>query len=277
MENIRQAVERARETRGADGKDQRLTGSAHRLQRALTDLIDESVRELNVSHLEAHRIIGHDPADPRSSSYDMLRTQVLRSMESVSQNVLAITSPTAGCGKTLTTINLALSIARQQDRSVLLVDMDMSKGQVAKCLGLKFENGLISVLEERVTLTGALVRIRAGKSSLLVLPTEIAAFGASDWMTSQTMELFFQRIRREFPSQIVIVDLPPMLYGDGVIAILPYLDCVLLVAAIGTSTLPEIQVCMKHLQATEMARLVLNKDREMKSNCYYYTNAGSLS
>jgi Mrp family chromosome partitioning ATPase len=272
MENIRQAVERAREARGPDGKNQRLTGSAHRLQRALSDLIDESVHDLNVSHLEAHRIIGHDPADPRSSSYDMLRTQVLRSMESVSQNVLAITSPTAGCGKTLTAINLALSIARQQDRSVLLLDMDMQKGQVAKCLGLKCENGLISVLEERVTLVRALVRIRAGKSGLLVLPTEIAAFGSSDWMTSQAMELFFQQIRREFPSHIIIVDLPPMLYGDGVIAILPYIDCVLLVAAIGTTTLPEIQVCRKHLQATEMVRFVLNKDREMKSNCYYYTN-----
>jgi Mrp family chromosome partitioning ATPase len=272
MENIRQAVERAREARGPDGKDQRLTGSAHRLQRVLSDLIDESVHELNVPHLEAHRIIGYDPADPRSSSYDMLRTQVLRSMESASQKVLAITSPTAGCGKTLTAINLALSIGRQQDRSVLLLDMDMQKGQVAKCLGLKFENGLISVLEERVTLTRALVRIRAGKSNLLVLPTEIGAFGSSDWMTSQAMELFFQQIRRAFPSHVIIVDLPPMLYGDGVIAILPYIDCVLLVAAIGTSTLPEIQVCRKHLQATEMVRFVLNKDRETKSNCYYYTN-----
>jgi len=86
------------------------------------------------------------------------------------------------------------------------------------------------------------------------------------------MALFFQQIRREFPSQIVIVDLPPMLYGDGVISILAHVDCVLLVAAIGTSTLPEIQECRKYLQTAEMVRLVLNKSRETKSSGYYYTN-----
>jgi protein-tyrosine kinase len=272
MENIRQAVERARAARGRDGKDQHLTGPAHHLQRALSDLIDESVRELDVSHLEAHRVIAHDPTDPRTVNYDMLRTQVLRSMDSLSRNLLAITSPTAGCGKTLTAINLALSIARQQDRSVLLLDMDMHKGQVAKCLGLEFENGLVSVLEERVALASALIRIHAGKSGLIVLPTEISPAGSSDWMTSQSMALFFRQIRTEFPSQVVIVDLPPMLYGDGVIAILPYVDCVLLVAAIGTSTLPEIQECRKYMQAVEMVRLVLNKASERKSNGYNHTN-----
>lgn len=267
MEDIRQAVERARAARGLN--DRGISGSVVPLQRALVNAIDETVHELNVSHLKAHRIIAHDPADPRSSSYDMLRTQVLRSMDSVSRNVLAITSPTPGCGKTLTAINLALSIARQRDRSVLLLDMDMRKGQVAQCLGLKFENGLIGVLEERVTLASALIRIHAGKSGLMVLPTEIAGFGSSDWMTSQAMELFFHQIRREFPSQIMIVDLPPMLCGDDVIAILPHVDCVLLVAAIGTSTLAEIEECSKYLQTTEMVRLVLNKSRETNRNYRY--------
>jgi protein-tyrosine kinase len=262
MENIRQAVERARLARGQDGKDQRLTGSARYLQRALGDAIDESVHELDASHLEAHRVIAHDSADPRSASYDMLRTQVLRTMDSVDRNVLAITSPTAGCGKTLTAINLALSIVRQADRSVLLIDMDIQKAQVARCLGLKFENGLLSVLEDRKTLASALIRTRVGKSGLIVLPTEIAAFGSSDWMTSQAMALLFQQIRRELQSHIIIVDLPPMLYRDGVMAILPHIDGVLLVAAMGTSTVPEIQDCSKYLQATEVVGYVLNKARE---------------
>jgi protein-tyrosine kinase len=269
MENIRQAVERARAGRGPD---QRLPGSAEGVQRALSELIDESVYELDVSHLEAHRIIAHDSADPRSASYDMLRTQVLRAMDSAGRNLLAITSPTAGCGKTLTAINLALSIVRKPDRSVLLIDMDIQKAQVARCLGLKFENGLLSVLQERMTLASALVRTRVGKNGLMVLPTESAASGSSDWMTSPAMELLFQQIRREFPSHTIIVDLPPILYRDGVIAILPYIDCILLVAAIGISTVSEIQDCSKYLQAAEVVRFVLNKTREAKSDDYNYTN-----
>jgi protein-tyrosine kinase len=267
MENIRQAVERARAGRGHDGKDQRVTGADHRLQGAQDDLM-----ELNVSHLEAHRIIAHDSADPRSASYDMLRAQVLRAMDSGGRNVLAITSPTAACGKTLTAINLALSIVRQADRSVLLIDMDLQKAQVAGCLGLKFENGLLSVLEERMTMDSALIRTRVGKSGLMVLPTEIAAVGSSDWMTSQAIALLFQQIKREFQSHTIIVDLPPMLYRDSVIAILPYIDCVLLVAAIGTSTLSEIQDCRRYLQTAEVVGFVLNKTREAKSKYHYYTN-----
>jgi protein-tyrosine kinase len=274
MENIRQAVERARAGRGHDGKDQRLTGSDHRLQGGLGNLMEESASELDVSHLEAHRIIAHDSADPRSASYDMLRAQVLRAMDSGGRNVLAITSPTAGCGKTLTAINLALSIVRQADRSVLLIDMDLQKAQVAGSLGLKFENGLLGVLEERMTLGSALIRTRVGKSGLMVLPTEIAASGSSDWMTSQAIALLFQQIRREFQSHTIIVDLPPMLYRDSVISILPYIDCVLLVAAIGASTLSEIQDCKKYLQAAEVIAFVLNKTREARSNYHHYTNVG---
>jgi len=265
MENIRQAVERARAARGLDGQG----GDAWKQRAASTD-VDEWTHELNVSHLESHRVVSHDKSDPRSTTYDMLRTQVLRSMDLNGRNVLAITSPTANCGKTLTAINLALSIARQPERSVLLIDMDIHKGQVAKYLGVKFNDGLLSVLEGRVALFDAIIRARVGKNGLMVLPTETSSTGASDWMTSDAMKVLFQQVRRDFPSHIVIVDLPPMLYGDNVIAILPQIDSVLLVAAVGTSTVAEIQECNKYLQSSEVVRLVLNKVREPSANYYYY-------
>jgi protein-tyrosine kinase len=265
MENIRQAVERARAARGLDGQ-----GADAWKQRVASGTLDEWTHELHASHLEAHRIISHDSTDPRSTTYDMLRTQVLRSMDLNGRNVLAITSPTAACGKTLTAVNLALSIARQPERSVLLIDMDIQKGQVGKYLGLKFDDGLLSVLERRVTLFDAIIRARAGKYGLMVLPTEVSSTGSSDWMTSDAMKHLFEQVRRDFPSQIVIVDLPPMLYGDNVIAILPQIDSVLLVAAVGTTSVAQIQECNKYLQSSEVVRLVLNKAREANANYYYY-------
>ncbi|MDG4870044.1 hypothetical protein P8631_18810, partial [Guyparkeria sp. 1SP6A2] len=63
--------------------------------------------------------------------YDMLRTQVLQARDDQGWQILAITSPTAGCGKTVTACNLAMSIARLPERSVLLIDMDMMKPKVA--------------------------------------------------------------------------------------------------------------------------------------------------
>ena len=96
---------------------------------------------LDWSHLEQHRIIGHNVADPRSKVFDVLRTQVLQAMDQKNWQFLAITSPTEGCGKTVTAINLALSIARQPERSALLIDMDLQRPTVANYLGIKVPAG----------------------------------------------------------------------------------------------------------------------------------------
>src|SRR5262245_43302998 len=104
---------------------------------------------LNAARLESRRIISYDVGDQRSKSFDVLRTQILQEMDRNNWQIIAVTSPTAGCGKTLTAINLAISIARQPERAALLVDMDLRKPQVARRLGVGSENGLVGVLERQ--------------------------------------------------------------------------------------------------------------------------------
>jgi protein-tyrosine kinase len=217
---------------------------------------------LNPAHLEANRIIAHDRSDQRSRSYDMLRTQVLQAMDVKSWQLLAVTSPKQGCGKTLTSINLALSIARQPESSVLLVDMDLEKPQVANCLGIKCKRGLLGVLAGHTMLQDAFVETSIAGHRLTVLPCEASTTHASEYMTSSAMSAMLQAIKRENPSRVVIFDLPPMLSGDNVISILPQMDCVLFVVAVGTTTASEIKECEKHLQTSAIVRVVLNKASE---------------
>jgi len=86
--------------------------------------------------------------------------------------------------------------------------------------------------------------------------------GSSELIASRAMSTLLQNIKRDFRSQTVILDMPPMLSSDDVIALLPQIDCVLLVAAVGTSTVSEIKQCSMHLQGAEVVRLVLNKSTE---------------
>src|SRR5262245_4954872 len=116
---------------------------------------------LDRSHLEQHRIIGHDVADPRSKVFDVLRTQVLQAMDQNNWQFLAITSPTEGCGKTVTAINLALSIARQPHRSAMLIDMDLQRPTVANYLNIKCRQGVQDILEGQATLADAVLRAQA--------------------------------------------------------------------------------------------------------------------
>jgi protein-tyrosine kinase len=222
---------------------------------------------LDPAQLEQARIIGHDVTDPRAKSYDILRTHVLQTMDLHDWHLLGITSPTKGCGKTLTSINLAFSIGRQLERTVLLIDMDFRKPQLASRLGITSDLGLLDVLDGRIAASEAVFRVRAGRHSVLVLPTDPTDVSA-ELIASRAMQAFIQELRRDFRSCVVILDLPPMLVSDDVTALLPQIDCALLVAGVGTSTVPEIEECSRHLQSTNLVRVVVNKVPESKKMYY---------
>jgi protein-tyrosine kinase len=224
---------------------------------------------LKASHLESRRIVTHNKDHAGARSFDMLRTQVLQSMDANGWQFLAVTSATAGCGKTVTACNLALSIARLSERSVLLVDLDMRKPKIADYLGIKRDFGVLSVLQGRQLLTDAVVQAGIEHEQMLVLPGE-QTNASSEWMASPAMATLLDTIKREFRSRIIILDLPPILAGDDVLSILPHLQSVLLIAEAGRSSVSEIKECTKHLKATPVVRVVINKLTEQEPLARYY-------
>lgn len=276
MENIEQALERARARQGTEAQNSRLkaetvqqrTGRDGGASLGAQAHIDELA--LSSTFLQSNRIISQMVADPRSRSFDMLRTQILQSMDAKDWRVLAITSPTANCGKTVTTLNLAISVARQPERSALVVDLDFQKPKVATILGLKQANeGVLSILKGEATLSNAVLHTRIGEQRVAVLPTA-STINSSEMMASRQMAAMIQDLRKADHSRIIIIDLPPVLTSDDVIAILPQIDCVLLVAAVGVSTVAEIEECGRHLQSSEIVRVVLNKVPEAHTNYNYH-------
>jgi protein-tyrosine kinase len=270
MENIRQAVERAKGPQSQSGpgvepsrQRARYFGDASDNRGQMPEL------ELDATHLQSQRLVAYDGKYIRSRPFDMLRTEVLRSMDLKSWKTLAVTSPTANCGKTLTAINLALSIARQPERQVLLVDLDLRKPRVAASLGLKCKEGVVGIIEGHSDVYRTIVRARVGDSSLEILPT-VPAPNASDLIGSRAMRMFLEEISSASQSRIVILDLPPLLAGHDVISILPQVDCVLPVAAVGTTKVSEIEECNYHLSETNIVRFVLNKAPESASQYVYY-------
>jgi protein-tyrosine kinase len=281
MEQIKQAVERAKASAQGERLHPVSVPEGHSRAASRSQPLDEPTVDraasaarynnvaLNGSHLEQHRIVAHNVADPRSKAFDMLRTQVLQAMDQKSWQVLAVTSPTEGCGKTVTAINLALSIARQPERSVLLVDLDLQRPSVANYLGIKSRQGVLSTLEGRTALPEGLVRAQVNSCELFVLPCEAATVHSSELIASRNMNTMLQDLKRLFRTQIIVFDMPPLLQGDEVLATLPRVDGALLVAAVGVTTLNEIKECNRHLQSTEVIRLVLNKSHETIKRHYY--------
>jgi protein-tyrosine kinase len=271
MENIRQAIERVK-----DGQRPTATSAPGPARASANQVFGDALggkptrqTELDRPHLESQQIVAYDGNDLRSRSFDMLRTEVLQSMDLKGWKTLAITSPTPSCGKTFTAVNLALSMARQSERQVFLADLDLRKPRVAASLGLKCNEGVLDVIDGRIELNDAVVQVRVGASKLQVLPT-LPAPNCSDLVGSRAMKSLLEDLKRYGQYGIVILDLPPLLTGHDVISILPLVDCVLLVAAIGTTKVSEIRDCTKYLEGIEVLRFVLNKVPAVTIPYVYY-------
>ena len=138
MERIQQALERARRARMAalqrrrqNGWNGGARGDELRIAYERTQVVPAAPEVLQRNRI----IAGHDD-DPSFESFRILRTQVLGRLEAIGGNAIAVCGASQGEGKTLVAVNLAVSLARQVNRSALLVDLDLRNPSVHRCFGL---------------------------------------------------------------------------------------------------------------------------------------------
>lgn len=222
---------------------------------------------LNNEHLDAHHVVAQRKLHPASHAFDVLRTQVLHKMSENGWRTLAITSPSAQSGKTLVAINLAISISQLTDRTALLIDFDLRRPGVAATLGLHRSLSLNDVLQNGCGLPEALVHPDIDR--LTVLPTNEPVANPSEVLASGRMAEIVQDLRDRYSDRTIVVDLPPVLAADDVMAILPRMDCVLLVIGNGVSTEKEIEISMERLKKANLLGVVLNDDRSPSLDAYY--------
>jgi protein-tyrosine kinase len=222
---------------------------------------------LKKKHLEENRIVAFDKNDPKSMTFDLLRTHVLQKMEENGWRTLAITSPTPEAGKTVVAINLAMSIAQQTNKTAMLVDFDLRRPKVGTYLGIPMEKSLNDLLDGTAELPDALVNPDLPR--LVVLPTRSPVKNSSETLSSKKISDMIKDLRERYKSRIVIFDLPPVLVTDDAIALLPQIDCVLMVVANGMSTKREIEDCLRLLPKARLIGTILNK-ADVETKAYYY-------
>ena len=221
------------------------------------------------SALEKARIVAHLPGTPPSNHFDLLRTRVLQHMWSHGMKTLAITSPTPGCGKTVTAINLAISMARLDSGHTTLVDLDLRKPQVANYLSIRPRYGVYDALSRRVPLGEALISIDIAGEWLSILPTIVPAQHPSETIGSQDMKQLVKDLSDRHEKGVVIFDMPPLLFADDLISFIPNVDAVLLIAASGQTTDTELSECLRMIPEAKLAGVVLTKSEEKQRTGYY--------
>jgi len=262
MERIKQALELARQERIKNGG--KVTGSI-----AKPDNNSQSVEEqdiqytktrtvpMPVAELREKRIIT-EQQNSISDAYRILRTQVLQRLNEKNWNTLAITSPGSGAGKSLTAINLAMSLAREVDNTVLLIDANLRSPKLDKYFDFHSEYGLSDYLLDDKPLGEMLVNPQ-GVSRFVVLPAGRAIANSSEMLSSPKMQRLVEEVKYRYPSRIVIFDLPPLLESSDTLAFIPNADATLVVIEEGETKENELKQAFELLQGNEVIGTVLNK------------------
>lgn len=212
---------------------------------------------LNKKTLAKNRVISANRTDEAYKSFDMLRTRLLQVLSEKKWGRVAITSPTAGCGKTFVATNLAFSMARLASCRTILMDMDLRNPGIADILGAEQTSDMQEFLEGDIAPEDFLMKVT---DNLVVglndQPTDVAAEILQESMTEDVLI----DMQDGFYPTAVLYDLPPALDNDDVIGFLPNVDGVLIVAGGGMTTATEIrkveQMLGKH---TPVLGMILNR------------------
>ena len=215
------------------------------------------VVELSTESLEDNRIISWLYNNPQSTVFRMLRTQVLQKMRANNWQTLAITSPTAGEGKSLVSANLAVAIAMELNQTVMLVDMDLRNPSMDSYFNLNAGLGLKDYLEQDIPLTEVLVN--PGIKRLVILPGKDRAEDSAELLSSPKMADLVDDLKAQYDSRMIIFDVPPILQTDDVILSSEYFDCTLMVLEDGKNKESEINRSIQLLGDANLIGSVLNK------------------
>jgi capsular exopolysaccharide synthesis family protein len=160
------------------------------------------------SNIDPRIVSFYDPQSPITEQYRTLRTNIQSIKGEKPIRVMAVTSSSHSEGKTITAINLAISMARDLSRkNILLIDADLRRAKVSQYLGIRTENGLADILTNNTDLKEVLLNI--GIDNLTVLPAGKMPQNPADILGSNRLNSLIALLRTKY--DFVIFDTPPII------------------------------------------------------------------
>jgi protein-tyrosine kinase len=189
-------------------------------------------------------------------------------------NLIMVTSSLPGEGKSFCAINLAISMAMEMDRTVLLVDADVAKPRVPEYLGIHADKGLLDVLQDKdLKLSDVLIRTDIAK--LTVLPAGRTYKRATELLASAAMSRLIEDIGNRYPDRIILFDSPPLLATSEASVLATHMGQIVMVVEAERTSQDAIREALNHIQSCEVVGMLLNKTTPTPGADYYYGYYGS--
>ncbi len=210
---------------------------------------------------------------PQAEPFRVLRSQLLQRTRQAGANTIMITSALPGEGKTTTAINLAVSIAKEFEHTVMLVDADLRKQSVHEYLGTEGEKGLVDHLVNGTPLS-ELVNW-PGIEKLTFISGGRLVNESAEILGSPRMRDLIADMKGRYPDRYVIFDASPVLAGADVLTLAPLVDKIVLVVHAGKTSLEDVSKALQYLPQEKVMGVVLNRSTSRHASYYhkyYYGN-----
>ena len=184
-------------------------------------------------------------------------------------NLIMVTSAMAGEGKTFNSINLAMSIAMEQDRRVLLVDADVARPSLSRVLGLPPGPGLLDLLvDDRTEMADAMLRTNVDK--LTLLPSGTPHPRATELLASDAMTHLIKEMGRRYPDRIIIFDSPPLLLTTESRVLATHMGQIIVVVQAERTLQTQVKHALSTIEACPVKLMLLNQVRGGDQDAYGY-------
>lgn len=272
MSRIEKALEKASQLRTKESGQQ---GQGNSVVRVVDSAIEKPVdifpnqsESLLISN--PLLVVSTDPASHIAEEYHKLKSVLISlSRKEEFNNVIMIASALPGEGKTITSINLALSLAKEIDSTVLLIDADLRKPSLADYLGIQAELGLTDILEGGASIEETLIHTGVGK--LVVLPAGKVAKNPVELFSSNRMSRIVTEIKHRYPDRFIIIDTPPILPFAETRTLARLVDGVILVIKERLASIANVTEAISALQNTQVLGAVYN-DVEVSTSLDHYSH-----
>jgi len=265
MSTIQEAIAKARATRAQGGGDLAVTPVVPASDTLWSDMTEFKP---SIRRLRRNRVVAADGGRP-AMDFDVIRTRMMQVMQANGWKRVAITSPTAACGKSTMVMNLAFSLSRHREHKTMVLEMDLRKPSLSRSLQIPDERQFSRVLEGGASFEDHAVRVR---DNLIFATNMNAVTGSAELLQSPSTASTLDDIATRYAPDTIIFDMPPMLTGDDTMAFLAQTDCVLLLAAAEQTSIKQIDKCERDIASqTNVMGVILNKCRYMdRDNAYDY-------
>ncbi|HLQ84675.1 MAG TPA: AAA family ATPase [Salinisphaeraceae bacterium] len=216
--------------------------------------------------------------DQVTKEYQRIKRQLLVNVNTIGvssgiadANRFMVASAIPGEGKTFTSFNLALSLAKEKDYTVLLVDGDVPKPAISRALGLHKHPGLSDILADDALLPADVV-VATNVPGLSVLPAGRQHKEAPELFSSQRMAWLMGELSRD-PNRILLFDSPPLLATAEAQSLAMAMGQVLVVVKAGSTDQKAVMAALSLIEAPDRSvSLILNQSTKAHGDHYagYY-------